>query len=104
MTGDSGVVGRDGGDDDVAGAGEGDDVPLKPARMAGTGVAIATRNGGGGAKYPSSMSRPMTEPLFGVGGGLSAYDSLSPITPPVLREDQGIDGDGVSGAPSSAFV
>lgn len=49
MTGEAGVVGRDG-DKVAAGAGDGDDTALRPARMAGTGVAIATGNDGGGAK------------------------------------------------------
>lgn len=96
-TGDMGDAGRDG----EAGV-VGDDRPLRPARIAGTGVAMATGNGGGGAKYPSSTSAPMIDPPGGgVGGGLSAYDSLSPTTPPVLRDDHETS---VSGGPSSELV
>lgn len=99
----TGDAGGDGGDGDVA---TGEDTPLRPARIAGTGVAMATWNDGGGAKYPSSTSAPMSEPPAGggVGGGLSAYDSLSPTTAPVLLDDHSIDGVGVSGVPSSALV
>lgn len=42
MTGEAGVVGRD-----VVGAGEAEATPLRPARIAGTGAAMATGNGGG---------------------------------------------------------
>jgi hypothetical protein len=101
MTGDAGVVGLDDGDGDDADAG--DVTPLRPAKIAGTGVVIATLNGGGTGKYPSSKSVPrVPAPLGGgVGGGLSAYDSLSPTTPPVRREDHEIN---VSGGPSNALV
>ena len=88
------------GDGKATGAGEGDDTPLRPARIAGTGVAIATWNDGGGGKYTSSMSMPSAKPMGGgVGGGLSAYDSLSPTTPPVRRDDHATEGTGASGDP-----
>ena len=60
ITGDVGVDGRGAGDGEV------DVVPLKPANIAGTGVAIAIWNDGGGAKYPSSASAIGT--IGGVGG------------------------------------
>jgi len=97
-----GDTGGEGGDGDVA---IGEVTPLRPARIAGIGVAMATWNDGGGAKYPSSKSDPMNDPPGGgVGGGLSAYDSLSPTTAPVLLDDHSIDGVGVSGVPSSELV
>lgn len=100
----TGDVGGDGGDGEVV---VGELTPLSPARIAGTGVAMATWKDGGGAKKPSSTSAPRNEPPDGgggVGGGLSAYDSLSPTTPPVRRDDHSIVGVGVSGVPSSALV
>lgn len=48
ITGDAGVVGLVDGGGDVACAG--DDPPLRPAKMAGIGVAIATLKGGGTGK------------------------------------------------------
>lgn len=95
ITGDAGVGGRG------AGEGEVDVVPLNPAKIAGTGVAIAIWNDGGAAKYPSSMSG--TGSTGGVGGGLSAYEeeSESPLEPPCRRDDHSIDG---TGAPSRPLV
>ena len=73
--------------------------PLRPAKMAGTGVEIATGNDGGGAKYPYPSSRSTSIFKGGVGGGRSAYD-VSPSIPN-RRDDQRT---GVSGGLRSAFV
>lgn len=80
-------------------------VPVRPARIAGMGDAIAAWNEGGGAKYMSSTSAAPAKGLRGgVGGGLSAYESESesPFMP-YRREDHKMDGIGAPG-PKRALV